>query len=206
MQPIARWGVSSRHCRPPGSMLSSVEPSIGAAMLVEIPIGNSVDRGDDAGVRPEQRLHLLDHAGDRMRLQADDDEILRPELGGIVGAARMHHALLIADQQFEPVGAHGGEMGAARHQADVDACARELHTEIAADRTGAVNADFHVECSRSWWPTICSAKRRRPEIIPGRDCDMSERRSFGATVRPGRAGSRSGQSPLRRTRSRCRAC
>ena len=27
MQPMARCGVSSRHCRPPGSMLSSAEPS-----------------------------------------------------------------------------------------------------------------------------------------------------------------------------------
>ena len=66
-----------------------------------------------------------------------------PELGRIVGAARMHHALLVADQELQPVVAHGGEMRAARHQADIDACARELHAEIAADRAGAVNADFH---------------------------------------------------------------
>jgi hypothetical protein len=37
-------------------------------------------------------------AGDGMGLQANDDEILRPKLGGIVGAARPHHALFIADQ------------------------------------------------------------------------------------------------------------
>ena len=65
------------------------------------------------------------------------------EFGGIVGAARMHHVLLVADQKLQPVGAHGGEMRAARHQADVGACARELHTEISADRAGAVDADFH---------------------------------------------------------------
>ena len=78
-----------------------------------------------------------------MRLQADDDEVLRSEFGRIVGAARMHHALLVTDQELEPVGAHRGEMRAARHQADIDARARELHTEIAADRTGAVDTDFH---------------------------------------------------------------
>ena len=66
-----------------------------------------------------------------------------PSSAGIVGAARMHHALLVADQKLEPVGAHGGEMRAARHQADIDARARELHTEIAADRAGAVDTDFH---------------------------------------------------------------
>ena len=118
-------------------------------MLVEVPVGDSVDRGDDAGVRPEQRLHLLDHAGDGMRLQADDDEILRAELGRIVGAARMHHVLLVADQELESVGAHRGEMRAARHQADVDACARELHAEISADRAGAVDTDFHGSLSQA---------------------------------------------------------
>ena len=113
-------------------------------MLVEVPVGYAVDGGNDARLRSEQRLHLLDHAGDGMRLQADDDVILRSELGGIIGAARMHHALLFADQQLQSVGAHRGQVGAACNKADVDARARELHTEIAADRTGAVNTDFHV--------------------------------------------------------------
>ena len=84
-----------------------------------------------------------------MRLQADDDEILRAEFGGIVGAARMHHALLVADQELQPVGAHGGEMRAARHQADIGARARELHAEIAADRAGAVDTDFHGYLSQA---------------------------------------------------------
>ena len=94
-------------------------------------------------MRPEQGLHRLDHAGDGMGLQADDNEILMPEFGGVVGAARMHHAFFIADQQFQSVSPHGGEMRAARHQADIGACARELDSEISADRAGAVDADFH---------------------------------------------------------------
>src|ERR1700722_10240827 len=116
---------------------------VAAAMLVEIPIGNSIDRGDDAGVRPEQWLHRLDHAGDGMGLQADDNEILMSEFGGVIGAARMHHTFFITNQQFEPVGAHGGEMCPPCHEADVGACARELYSEISADRTGAVDTDFH---------------------------------------------------------------
>ncbi len=78
-----------------------------------------------------------------MRLQADDDEILRAEFTGIIGAARPHHMGLIADQQCEPVVAHRRQMRAARHQADVGARARQLHTDISADRAGAVDADFH---------------------------------------------------------------
>ncbi len=80
-----------------------------------------------------------------MRLQADDHEILRTQLRRIVGAARPHHMLFIADQQFEAVLAHGSEMGAARDQADIGLRPRQLDAEIAADRAGAVNADFHAK-------------------------------------------------------------
>ena len=78
-----------------------------------------------------------------MRLEANDHEILGTQLGGIVGAARPHHALFIADKQLESAFAHRGQMRSARHQADVGACARQLHPEIATDRAGTVDADFH---------------------------------------------------------------
>jgi hypothetical protein len=77
------------------------------------------------------------------RLQADDHEILPPEFGGVVGAVRTHQMLFAADQQFQSALAHGGKMGGARDQADLGAGARKLHAEIAADRAGAVDADFH---------------------------------------------------------------
>jgi hypothetical protein len=60
-----------------------------AAVLVKIPIGDSIDRGDDAGSRSEQRLHRLDDVGDGMRLQANDHKILRPKFGGIVGVVEI---------------------------------------------------------------------------------------------------------------------
>ena len=174
---------------------------MGAAMPVEIPVGNAVDRGDDAGVRSEQRLHLLEHAGDGMRLQADDDVILRPEFGGIVGAARMHHALFVADQELEPVGAHRGEMGAARHQADIDARARKLHTEIAADRAGAVDADFHGVFRKSQWVTIPASEQAPAQKI------VSDRR-VAAEVRETNVRPKwpAGRWLPRQTRSRCRGC
>src|ERR1700694_6323357 len=78
-----------------------------------------------------------------MRLQANNHEIRRPELGGIVGAARPNHAFFIADQQFEAALAHRGETRSTRDEADVGACAHQLHPEISADRAGAVDTDFH---------------------------------------------------------------
>jgi hypothetical protein len=45
--------------------------------------------------------------------------------------------------QFQCVSPHGGEMRPSRDEADVGACACELYSEISADRTGAVDTDFH---------------------------------------------------------------
>ena len=64
-----------------------------------------------------------------------------PEFGGVIGAARLHHALFVADQQFEPMSAHGGEMRPPRDEADIGARARELYPEISADCTGAADTD-----------------------------------------------------------------
>src|SRR5438477_10400627 len=84
-----------------------------------------------------------------MGLQANDDEILRPELGRVIGAAHVHDVLLIAHQQLQSVGAHGGKVRAPCNQADVRTRARELYTEIAPDCAGAVDADLHETVSKS---------------------------------------------------------
>src|ERR1700737_2337913 len=128
-----------------------------AAVLVEIPIGDAIDRGDDARLRSEQRLHRLDRSGDGMRFQADDDKILRPKLGRIVSAAWLNQLFLAADQQFQSVLAHRGEMGAPRDQADIGASAQKLYTEISADRAGAVDADLH-------WASDCRGYKISAEI------------------------------------------
>jgi hypothetical protein len=86
-----------------------------------------------------------------MRLEADDHDILHPEFGRIVCAARRNRALLAADLQCQPVDPHGGEVSAARHETDIGACARQLDTEVTADRPGAIDADFHrIFRNRGW--------------------------------------------------------
>src|SRR5207245_4140557 len=76
------------------------------------------------------------------------DLILRPELGRVIGAAHLHDVLLIAHQQLQSIGAHGGKMRAPCNQADVRTCARELYTEISTDCAGAVDADLHSSAER----------------------------------------------------------
>src|ERR1700722_3700363 len=174
---------------------------VAAAMLVEIPIGNSIDRGDDARMRPEQWLHRLDHAGDGMGLQADDNEILMPEFGGVVGAAWMHHAFFITDQQFQSVSLHGGEVCPPCHQADVGACARELYSEISADRTGAVDTDFHGVLRRLVTEKCQPASRAGFERY-SKPARLRLKRK--GEVRPER--SVPSRLPRHRMRSRCRGC
>ncbi len=78
-----------------------------------------------------------------MRLEANDDEILWPKLGGIIGATRIHHALLITDQQLQPIGLHRCEMRPARNKADLRACQGKLNAEVAPDCTRTVNTNLH---------------------------------------------------------------
>ena len=78
-----------------------------------------------------------------MRLQADDDEILRAEFDRIVGAARLHDVLFVTDQQLQAVGLHRFKVCTAGDETDVGSHPSELDAEIAADGTGTVDADFH---------------------------------------------------------------
>ena len=81
-----------------------------------------------------------------MGLEGDDDVILGPDLGGVVGAARMADPFLAVDQQLEAVRLHGREMGAAGDQGDIDPSPRKLRSEVAADGAGAIDADAHQAC------------------------------------------------------------
>src|SRR5690606_15780899 len=105
----------------------------GAAELVEVPVGHAVDGGDDAGVVAEERLHGVDDARHRVRLQRDDDVVLRAEFLGIVGAVEVLDALLAVDEQLQAVLAHRLKMSAACNKADLGAGAGKLHAHISAD-------------------------------------------------------------------------
>src|ERR1700757_5443012 len=130
-----------------------------AAVLVEIPIGNAVDGGNDARVRTQRGLHPIDDAGDGMGLEADDQVVLLAEFSRIVGAARVHDAFLAADQQLQSILPHGGEVRAARDQTDVGARTHKFNSEITTDCTSAVNADLHDLLA-----TDVKNRRERPPV------------------------------------------
>ena len=79
-----------------------------------------------------------------MRLERNDDVVLRTELGRIVGASHMRNLLRAFDLQPDAVSAHRGEMRAARHEAHVGAGLREADAEKAADRARPENRHLHA--------------------------------------------------------------
>ena len=52
---------------------------IGAAVLVEIPPGQAILGKENGGVLAQQGLELVQHAGERMGLDPDNDIVLRPQ-------------------------------------------------------------------------------------------------------------------------------
>ncbi|MCY1201915.1 hypothetical protein D9M72_133880 [compost metagenome] len=115
-----------------------------AAVLVEVPVRNAIDAGHDRGFRAQQRLDQVDHARHRMRLQRNEDIVLRPQLARIAGAAHPRRALLAVDQQPHPVFLHRRQVRTARDEADIGSRTRKLRPDIAANGARAVDTHFHL--------------------------------------------------------------
>ncbi len=117
-------------------------------MLVEVPVRNAIDACHHCRRGTKQRLHQVHHARHGVGFKRDEDVVLRPQRGRVVGAIDLGYPLLALAQQPQAVGAHGGKMGATCDQADLGARQCQLDAEIAADRAGAIDTHFHDVVSR----------------------------------------------------------
>src|SRR5205085_248376 len=79
----------------------------------------------------------------RMRLDAQDDVVLRSRLARVVSAMRTHDVRLAFADQLQAALAHGGEMRPARDEGHVVAGERELRAHEPADRSRSEDADLH---------------------------------------------------------------
>ena len=91
------------------------------AGLVEIPPRDAVLGGDDGGIGTEQRRDGVERRRDRVRLEAEDDAVLRAKLRGVGGGADEVNRLVAVLDQAQAVGADRREMGAAGDQRQVEA-------------------------------------------------------------------------------------
>ena len=102
---------------PPGSTLSTRASFHGPPSAWKNHHGNSVLRRDDGGLGAEQRQHRVDGGRHRVRLERDEDVVLRAELGGIVGGARGAPSCL-ARPRPAPARARGSRRDARRARPD----------------------------------------------------------------------------------------
>ena len=130
---------------PPGSTDSSTVPCVGAAVLEEVPPGDPVLRGHHRRRRSAEPADVRRHAGDLVRLETDDDQILRPRARPS-GRWRAPGTIRSVPSAWSvrPLLADRREVRPADHHADLVALRRQLRRHQAADRPGADDADLHL--------------------------------------------------------------
>ena len=104
----------------------------------------------------QQVMQILHDGRDLMRLHAEDHDILRSGLGQARGRLDARRDAVGAVGHPEPHAARPDrlQVRAARDERDVLARQRELDADVAADRTGADDAEFHRR-----FPLVCAAVR-----------------------------------------------
>ena len=86
----------------------------------------------------------LARAFDVPQLDAEQHDIDRADLGGIVGRLRRHQMGVAARAlNFQAIALHGGEMRAARDEGDVGARLGQRRAKPASDAAGADNRNTH---------------------------------------------------------------
>src|SRR6266496_1142716 len=113
------------------------------AFLEEIPPGQAVDRRNDHSVGADERFEPRHHSGDRMGLEADEDRVLRAEIGRIVRCGNGKDRAVSVREERKPVSAQRLEMGAAGDEAHLVPCPREPCSDEPAYGAGADDADPH---------------------------------------------------------------
>ncbi len=114
-----------------------------AALLMKIPPGYSVLRGDEDGAGSEQRYDLRRRRRQGIRLQGQDHQILLAELCGAVARGDLHPARRARLGECQAARPDRRELRAAGHHAHRQAGARQLRRHVAADRAGAEDGDPH---------------------------------------------------------------
>src|SRR5439155_22432376 len=114
------------------------------AFLVEIPPRQAVDRRDHHRVRGDERLQAGQHRRDRMRLEEDEDRVLRPEIGGLRRVAQRMDLGLASGNQGQSPSADRLEMSAAGDERHLVPGLRKPRSDYTAHRAGADDANPHA--------------------------------------------------------------
>ena len=80
----------------------------------------------------------------RVGLEAQEDEVDGPDLGGVVRGRRMGLEVPAFREDLHAVAAHGLEVLAARDQGHLCPAPRQGGSDIGADGAGSEDCDFHA--------------------------------------------------------------
>src|ERR1700682_891513 len=128
----------------PAARIDTAKVHAGQSLVaMEIPIGNAIACGNDAGRRTEQREHRIDCLINRVRLESDDHVILFAEFCGIVGAAKPGDMFFPVVLQTKAGRAYAFEVSPTGYQAYICPRSSQAYAEIAADRAGTEDAHLH---------------------------------------------------------------
>ena len=109
------------------------------------PPRNAVHQEHRAAVGLDQLADGRGGGGQRLRFQGDEQDVLRRQRRGVIGGGGGFAAEFApADLERDAAFADGGQLRAARHQRHfTTVCGDQLGGEMAAERTGAKDTDFH---------------------------------------------------------------
>jgi hypothetical protein len=113
----------------------------------EVPPGDAVGDEGDRRLGPEERGDGAGDAGQGRHLGADDDGILRAELGRVGGGLRAAFDGIVGQADGEAPLADGGQLRTAGDDRDLGPALGEPPGEVPADGAGPVDADPHAASS-----------------------------------------------------------
>ena len=172
----------------PAAGIGALQPAAleRAAELVEEPVGRAGRRRNECRVRPEQRHDAVERRQILMRLEGDDDVVLRAELRRVVGRRHADREILARRYETQAVPADRRQMRTAGDQAHLDALhPRKMRADDSADRAGAVDADLHGR-------TVREEAAREQAARPGRSNSRTQQGAKPCLQKPPPTGPNSG--------------
>ncbi len=115
----------------------------GTFELVEVPPGQPVLGCHHCSVRPQQRHNGVQGGRHRVRLDREDDVVLRPGIAAVGDQCGVGDAFYAVLDELEAVSLHRRQVRAARDQRHVRAGQRELRPHVATDGARAEDGDPH---------------------------------------------------------------
>ncbi len=93
---------------------------------------------------PDQGFYPVERGPDLVRLQRNEDVILRTKLVRTIGRARVDGEACVRSDDAQPTVPDGRELRTTANDADLNAGhTRQMSADIAADRTGTEDANLH---------------------------------------------------------------